>query len=66
MGEEILIRRIKKGMRQTEVAKKAGLTTSAINNIERGYRIGRLDTIQLILDALGCELVVREREKIGK
>lgn len=59
-GEEIQLLRIKRGMSPTQLAKRAGVCRSAVTNIERGYRIGRVDTIELLLNAMGCRLEVTE------
>ena len=61
IGERIRQLRTAKGVSQTELAEKAGLSQPHIVRIEQGrYSVG-LDTLQTIAKALGCtvDMVVR-------
>lgn len=46
------------GMRQDELALAAGVSTRAIHQIESGKPTSRLDTVSLVLAALGLKLRV--------
>ena len=55
IGERI--RRLRKmfGMKQTEFAKKIGITSSALSQIEHGKRKPSYEVTQRIIDRLGIE-----------
>lgn len=54
--ERIKNARIKKGISQAELAKKIGVTHSAVCFWENGKRNVKLDTLVKISNALGCHL----------
>ncbi|GAB5524754.1 MAG: hypothetical protein Roseis2KO_26260 [Roseivirga sp.] len=57
LNEAIRASRIKKGMNQTELAKKAGLTQAYISMLENGgKRKPNLEKVQKISEALGIPL----------
>lgn len=55
----IMDARIKKGMTQAEIAKRAGTTQSAIARFESGRTKPTLDFASRVLRAVGARLVVR-------
>jgi transcriptional regulator with XRE-family HTH domain len=53
VGQKIRELRLKKGMLQEELARKAGLSPSALSNFEQGRRRTSLDWLRKIGKALG-------------
>lgn len=53
IGKKIKERRIELGMKQEELAEKAGLSLSYIGMIERGEKIPRLEPFVTLLNVLG-------------
>jgi transcriptional regulator with XRE-family HTH domain len=53
VGQKIRELRLKKGMLQEELARKAGLSPSALSNFEQGRRRTSLDWLRKISRALG-------------
>ena len=47
--------RLKKGMKQTDVSKKAGLNSNFYSKVERGEAIPSVITLKKILGALGVK-----------
>jgi len=47
--------RLKKGMKQTDVAEKAGLNSNFYSKVERGEAIPSVITLKKILGALGVK-----------
>lgn len=47
--------RLQKGMKQTDVAKKAGLNSNYYSKVERGEAIPSVITLKKILGALGIK-----------
>lgn len=61
--EALVERRITHKLTQAQVAERMGISTSVYQKIERGTKgLVRLDTLERIADALGCELTVSIRE----
>jgi len=55
-----LIKTIRKqlGMSQKALAKRAGVPQSTVSHVEQGKRDVNLSTLQKILDALSCDLIL--------
>lgn len=58
IGELIKITRTQLGMSQTCLAKRAGVPQSTVSRIEKGQRDLSLYTLQKILSAISCDLVI--------
>ncbi len=56
VGQKIRELRLKKGMLQEELARKAGLSPSALSNFEQGRRRTSLDWLRKISKALGVSV----------
>jgi transcriptional regulator with XRE-family HTH domain len=56
VGQRIRTLRQKKGMLQEELARKAGLSPSALSNFEQGRRRTSLDWLRKISKALGVSM----------
>jgi transcriptional regulator with XRE-family HTH domain len=52
-GEKIILLRQKKNLSQTQLAEKAGISTTYLCQIERGHVIPSLDTLKALAEALG-------------
>lgn len=46
--------RLAKGMTQEELAEAAGLHSTFVSNVERGYRVPTLPTVVRLAGGLGC------------
>lgn len=55
-------RRSQKRWSRRELAERSGVTEGTIKNIEYGYNMPAVDTLEIVLRELGCELVVKEVE----
>ena len=55
--------RIRQGLTQEELARKAGLKQSAVARMESVKSIPRLDTILKVADALGLEMTFGQKAK---
>lgn len=62
IGGAVRRSRMALGLRQDELALAAGVSTRAIHQIEHGKPTSRLDSIAPVLDVLGLDLVVVDRE----
>jgi transcriptional regulator with XRE-family HTH domain len=49
------------GMRQADLARRAGLSQAAISRFLRGERFFSPEAIDKVLDVLGLEIVIRPR-----
>jgi len=60
------IRRLRKlkGMSQTDLAQKAGLTQATISRIEKGNQKAEVSTLILIFAALDADMAITERQKL--
>lgn len=54
--------RTQKGINIRTLSQKTGLNISNLSLIEQGKRQPQIDTVVKILDALGAELIVREKD----
>ena len=61
MGQRIRSRRVELGMTQAELAKKCGITSSFIGNIERGAKTASVETLLKLSDALmiSLDIIIR-------
>jgi HTH-type transcriptional regulator/antitoxin HipB len=55
--------RKKHGISQGELAQISGVSLPSISRFERGKDTIRLDVLMKILDALGCRLEIKAKEK---
>ena len=51
-----------KGLTQKEITQQVGVTFPALHALEQHKRGGMYETIRLILDVLGYDIVLRRRE----
>jgi transcriptional regulator with XRE-family HTH domain len=58
IGELIKLIRTQLGMSQASLAKRAGVPQSTVSRIEQGQRNLSLSTLQKILSAISCDLVL--------
>lgn len=58
IGNLIKIIRLQLGMSQKILAKRAGIPQSTISRVEQGQRDVNLSTLQKILSAISCDLVI--------
>lgn len=58
IGEEIRRLRRSRNMTQSDLAEKTGLDRSYISHLERSNKRGSLDTLKIIVNALGMDLKV--------
>lgn len=58
IGELIKLIRIQLGMSQASLARRAGIPQSTVSRVEKGQRDLSLSTLQKILIALSCDLVI--------
>lgn len=54
--------RQKRGMTVRDLAEATGINPSNLSLIETGKRKPQTDTLQRILDALGAEMIIKEKE----
>jgi transcriptional regulator with XRE-family HTH domain len=55
-GMRIRARRLRKGWRQVDLAKRAGLQPGSVSRIEVGFHNPQLGTLGRIASALGCSI----------
>jgi transcriptional regulator with XRE-family HTH domain len=55
-GVKIRSLRKRRGWSQVELAERAGITNQALSLVERGERVGKLDTLRRVAAALGVSL----------
>jgi transcriptional regulator with XRE-family HTH domain len=65
-GELILKHRLRLGLSQRSLARRAGTTQAAISRIERGLTTPTWETVQALLLALGYEPELRARRLRGR
>jgi ribosome-binding protein aMBF1 (putative translation factor) len=58
IGQAVRERRLELGLSQTEVAKRAGMTQSALSRLEAGGTVPTIPVLERIATALGSELIV--------
>ena len=61
---QLIIERHNLGLTQNELAEKAGLTQSAIARLEKLDALPRLDTILKVVNALGLELILVDKQSV--
>lgn len=61
IGEQIINARKEQGLTQAVLAKKSGLSQTAICLVERGGKNSNLNTLAKIADALGMEYALTEK-----
>ena len=66
MGQLLKLRRKEKGMYQTQLAKKLGVSNSSIGHKESGIRGFELDFLKKWCDILGLEIEISLKEKSAK
>ena len=62
IGEELKRIRLKKEANILEICMKAKISLSTYYNIERGMTVPRVDTMVAILEALGYELTLVQKD----
>lgn len=63
-GPTIRRLRIEQGLTQQKLAEMAGVSETTVVLIETGKHGATIDTASLLLEALGCELVVKKKAKL--
>lgn len=58
MRKQLVELRKAAGMSQQKLADKTGISRKCVIRIERGLHSPRIDTLEWIATALGCELVI--------
>ena len=61
VGPFLAVRRAMKGLKQQDVARRAGVTSACVSAIEAGTNAGRLSSVVAIAAALGLEIEIREK-----
>jgi len=61
LGEAIRAARLKKDLRQVDVARKASLRQALISELENGATSARVDTVLKVLAALDLDLAIVPR-----
>lgn len=61
LGETIRAARLKKNLRQVDVARKASLRQALISELENGATSARVDTVLKVLAALDLDLAIVPR-----
>lgn len=62
IGTSLTRIRIKKGKSQSEVVKAMGKAQPFVSSIESTSKVPTLATVVKYLDAIGCELVIRDKK----
>nr|DAP88638.1 MAG TPA: helix-turn-helix domain protein [Caudoviricetes sp.] len=62
LNQEIRKRRIAKGISIRRLAELTGLSSTTIVNFENGSG-ARMEKVMAMIDALGCKVVIVEKEK---
>lgn len=60
-GRLIRTARKKSGYTQLELCKKLGLSHAPINQVENGWESISLNNLRLICDAVGLEVIIKEK-----
>lgn len=63
LGEAIRAERLKKNLRQIDLADKASVRQALISNIENGATCARADTVLKVLAALDMDMALIPRRK---
>lgn len=56
VAENLRMMRERRGMTQSALAKEAGLTSAAVNYVEKGHRSPNPDTLEKLAHTLGCKV----------
>lgn len=59
-GKALRILRVHRGLTQIELARRTGINKSTISSYERGYRMGRFESVVLMLRAMDFSLAALE------
>jgi transcriptional regulator with XRE-family HTH domain len=59
VGTVVVEERNKRGLSQTELANKAGVTQAIVSEIENGERNYRIETVERVLKALGKQVIIK-------
>ncbi len=62
-GESVRLERLKRNMRQVDIARKASVRQALISELENGATSARLDTVLKVLAALDMDLSIVPRRK---
>lgn len=65
LAEDLVQRRVRLGLSQTEVAARMGTSQSAVARLESGEADIRLSTLERYASALGCSLDWKLRKEPG-
>ena len=63
LGEMIRALRLKKNLRQVDLARKASVRQALISNLENGVTTARMDSVIKVLAALDMDLSIIPRQK---
>ena len=63
ISTEIHVKRIQQGMTLKDIERKSGVLAQAINHWELGKNEPMFRNVEAVFDALGYELVLREKRK---
>src|ERR1700730_7649642 len=63
LSTALTVLRVIRGWNQTELAKAAGMHSSAVSTYERGKKVPELRTIERLVSAMGFPLRARERTR---
>ena len=61
LGQQVRFLRKKNHLSQQALADAAGVHVNTVSYFEHGERYPSTETVSLLLDALGCELVIRPK-----
>lgn len=59
LGNTIRLERTKCGLKQKELAQKAGISNGSMNRYEKGLKVAKLSTLEKIAAAMGMKIEVR-------
>ena len=63
LGESIRAERLKRGLRQVDLARKASVRQALVSELENGVTNARMETVFKVLAALDLDLAIIERHK---
>lgn len=56
--DEMIYERMSRGLYQSDLAERCGMSVGQISRMERGATVPRLDTLLLYMAGLGCRLEI--------